>query len=165
MMRSSGGWRLRLRWHRTMLLHHFLERTAARLPEKAALVCEEGTHTYGEINQGAARLAAALASCGGRRGDRVAIFMPNCARAVVAIYAVLKLGAVFAPLNPLTRTEQLGHVLHDRRASCLITHSSLHAVWNGALAQAKSVHTCIAADQNQPDAAAVAREDEVIDQD
>jgi long-chain acyl-CoA synthetase len=148
-----------------MLLHHFLERTAARLPEKAALVCEEGTHTYGEINQGAARLAAALASCGVRRGDRVAIFMPNCARAVIAIYAVLKLGAVFAPLNPLTRTEKLGHVLNDLRASCLITHSSLHAAWNGAMAQAKSVHTCIVADQSQSDAAAVAREDEVIDQD
>jgi len=148
-----------------MLLHHFLEETAARLPGKVALVCEEGTHTYGEINQGAARLAAALASCGVRRGDRVAIFMPNCARAVVAIYAVLKLGAVFAPLNPLTRTEKLGHVLNDLRASCLITHSSLHAVWNGAMAQAKSVHTCIVADQNQSDAAAVAREDEVIDQD
>ena len=148
-----------------MLLHHFLEETAARLPGKVALVCEEGTHTYGEINQGAARLAAALASRGVRRGDRVAIFMPNCARAVVAIYAALKLGAVFAPLNPLTRSEKLGHVLNDLRASCLITHSSLHAVWNSAMAQAKSAHTCIVADQNQSDAAAAAREDEVINQD
>src|SRR6267378_489358 len=102
-----------------MLLHHFLEETAARLPGKVALVCEEGAHTYAEVNGRAEGFAAALASRGVRRGDRVAIFMPNCTRAVVAIYAVLKLGAVFAALNPLTRTEKLAYVLNDLRAACL----------------------------------------------
>ncbi|HET7365769.1 MAG TPA: AMP-binding protein [Burkholderiales bacterium] len=148
-----------------MLLHHFLERTAAQLPGKVALVCEEGPHTYAEVNQRAERLAARLASRGVRRGDRVAIFMPNCTRAVVAIYAALKLGAVFSALNPLTRTEKLGHLLSDLRAACLITHSSLRAVCDGALAQARSVHTCIVADENHADAAATAREDAAIDQD
>ncbi|HYL25746.1 MAG TPA: AMP-binding protein [Burkholderiales bacterium] len=148
-----------------MLLHHFLERTAERLPSKVALVCEEGAHTYCEVNERAERLAATLASRGVRRGDRVAIFMPNCTRAVVAIYAALKLGAVFAPLNPLTRTEKLAHLLNDLRAASLVTHSSLRAVWDGAVTQAKSVHTCIVADENQPDAVAVAGNDPAIDQD
>ena len=148
-----------------MLLHRFLEGTAARLPGKVALVCEEGEHTYGELNERAERLAATLARRGVRRGDRVAIFMPNCARAVVAIYAVLKLGAVFAALNPLTRTEKLAHILNDLRAACLITHSSLRAVCDGALARAKSVHTCLVADENHSHAAHAARRDEAIDQD
>jgi len=147
-----------------MLLHHFLERAAAQLPGKVALACEEGAHSYAEVNQRAERLAAVLASHGVRRGDRVAIYMPNCTRAVVAIYAVLKLGAVIAPLNPLTRTEKLAHILNDLRAACLITHSSLRTVCDGALAQAKSVHTCIVADESQADGAPV-RRDDAIDQD
>src|SRR5436190_14541732 len=148
-----------------MLLHQFLEETAARLPGKVALVCEEGAHTYSEVNARAERLAASLASRGVSRGDRVAIFMPNCTRAVVAIYAVLKLGAVFAPLNPLTRTEKLAHVLKDLRAACIITHSSLRTVWHPALERAWSVQTCIVMDGDEIAPAALGRSDAPIDQD
>jgi long-chain acyl-CoA synthetase len=148
-----------------MLLHHFLEHTAARLPGKIALVCEEGAHTYAEVNARAERLAARLAARGVCRGDRVAIFMPNCMRAVVAIYAVLKLGAVFAPLNPLMRTEKLAHVLKDLRAACLITHSSLRAVWDPALERAWTVQTCIVMDEDDIAPGAIGPSDAPIDQD
>jgi amino acid adenylation domain-containing protein len=148
-----------------MLLHHFLEQTAARLPGKVALVCEDGTHTYAEVNARAERLAATLAARGVCRGDRVAIFMPNCARAVAAIYAALKLGAVFAPLNPLTRSEKLAHVLKDLRAACLITHSSLRNVWDPALEHAWSVQTCIVMDEDDIAPAGIGASEAPIDQD
>jgi long-chain acyl-CoA synthetase len=148
-----------------MLLHHFLEETTARLPGKVALICEEGAHTYAQVSERAERLARALASRGVRRGDRVAIFMPNCTRAVVAIYAVLKLGAVFAPLNPLTRTQKLSHVLNDLRAAALITHSSLRGVWDPAIEHGWSVHTCIVMDTDDIAPAAAPPHEAPIDQD
>jgi amino acid adenylation domain-containing protein len=96
----------------------------------------------------------------------VAIFMENCAEAVTAIYAALKLGAVFMPVNALTKPDKLAFLLNDARAACLVTHSSLRRVWHRAVVQAKAVHTCVMADR-QAGAAAVAapRGHEVIDQD
>ncbi len=149
-----------------MLLHHYLERTAARLPGKSALVCDGRSHTYREIDEAAARLAVALESRGVRPGDRVAIFMENCAEAVTAIYAALKLGAVFMPVNALTKPDKLAFLLNDARAACLITHSSLRRVWNRAVDQAKTVHTCVVADRQEAAAVVAApRGPEVIDQD
>src|SRR5438094_6024881 len=148
-----------------MLLHDFLERTAARLPGKLALVCEEGAHTYAEINERAGRLAALLASRAVRRGDRVAVFMDNSVDAVIAIYAALKAGAVFMPVNALTKSDKLAYMLNDARAAALITHSSLRTVWDPALEHAWSVHTCILTDEDDVSSAASASHEAPIDLD
>ena len=63
------------------------------------------------------RLAAALAARGIARGDRVAVFMDNCWEAVVAIFAVLKAGAVFSPVNPSTKADKLAFILNNCRAA------------------------------------------------
>jgi len=147
-----------------MLLHHFLEFTARRLPDKPAILCEGTAHTYGEIDAAAGRLAGLLAHHGVRRGDRVAIFMDNSAQTVVAIYGVLKAGAVFMPINPLTKADKLAYMLNDARAACLITEPSLCGVWKEALAQATTVHTCLTEFQTAPQASPVCT-DEPIDQD
>jgi long-chain acyl-CoA synthetase len=148
-----------------VLLHHFLEHSAQRVPDKAALVCEQTRYTYREINDAAERMRSALRQRGVRRGDRVAIFMDNSAETVIAFYAALKAGAVFMPVNALTKTDKLAYMLNDARASCLITHPSLRAVWAEALAQSGSVHTCIVAGETAVETGAGARTDEVIDQD
>lgn len=148
-----------------MLLHHFLEHTAQRAPGKAALVCDGASHTYRGIDDAAGRLGAALAQRGARRGERIAIFMDNSAQAVIAVYAALKAGAVFMPINALTKADKLAYMLNDARAGCLITHSSLRGVWAGALAQSRSVHSCIVVDETPAEAGAAAPGDEVIDQD
>ena len=150
-----------------MLLHHFLERTAARLPDKRALVGDAACRTYREIDEAAERLAAVLRARGVRRGERVAIFMENCAQAVHAVYAALKIGAVFMPVNPLTKSDKLAFMLDDARAACLVTHSALCAAWSGAMVRAKTVRACIIADREEAvPLAAPARGDEgVIDQD
>ncbi len=148
-----------------MLLHHFLERTAARLPEKAALVCEQRPYTYREINERAERLAAMLGSRAVRRGDRVAVFMDNSAEAVIAIYAALKAGAVFMPVNALTKSDKLAYMLNDARTAALITHSSLRSVWDPAIEHAWNVHTCIVMDEDEIVAGAAEADEAPIDQD
>lgn len=76
-----------------MLVHDFLINSAARLPDKVALVCDGKRLTYRDLDQMTNRLAHALVEHGIRRGDRVAIFAPNSVEAVVGIFAVLKAGA------------------------------------------------------------------------
>src|SRR3989442_11205858 len=55
----------------------------------------------------------------------------------------MKIGAVFTPVNVLTKTAKLGYMLNDARAACLVTHTELRGIWDKALAQSTSVRACI----------------------
>jgi len=62
---------------------------------------------------------------------------------VVSVYGTLKIGAVFMPVNALTKTDKLAYMLNDARAACLVTHTALRGIWDEALAQSTSVRACI----------------------
>ena len=128
-----------------MLLHHFLDRTAHRLPDKTALVCDGRRHTYAELARRVDALAGVLRAGGVRRGDRVALFLDNGPELVAGIFAALRLGAVFVPINPLTKREKLAHVLNDAEASAMIAHWPLKNAWEPALAANASVRCCLVA--------------------
>lgn len=125
-----------------MLLHQLFEQSVNQAPDKVALVFEGTNHTYADINRRANQLAASLQHRGVQRGDRVATFMDNSVEAVVAIYAALKCGAVFMPINPLTKRDKLAYLLNDSRASALIAHAALKVEFEDALLRNQSVHTC-----------------------
>ena len=58
----------------------------------------------------------ALAASGIARGDRVLVFMDNCWEAAVSIFAILKAGAVFSPINPSTKADKLAYIIGNCRA-------------------------------------------------
>jgi long-chain acyl-CoA synthetase len=124
-----------------MLLHHLLERTASRAPHQEALVFEGERLSYAKINLQADALAAMLQQRGVQAGDRVATLLDNSVQAVVGLWAVLKCGAVFMPINPLTKRDKLAYLLNDARVSVLIAHAVLLPEVAAALAQNTSVHT------------------------
>ncbi|MFQ3680899.1 class I adenylate-forming enzyme family protein [Roseiflexus sp.] len=103
-----------------MLVHDFLTNSAARLPNKVALVCDGRRLTYREIDQMTNRLARALVEHGIGRGDRVAIVAPNSVAAVAGIFAALKAGGVFVVINHTTKQDKLTAILNNCRASALI---------------------------------------------
>jgi long-chain acyl-CoA synthetase len=111
-----------------MLLHEWLETHARERPTAVALVCDSARYSYGDIDGRAQRLAATLQAQGVRRGDRVAIYMDNCAEAVISIFAVLKAGAVFMPVNPQTKADKLAYLLNDSGARALLSHGSLQEI-------------------------------------
>jgi long-chain acyl-CoA synthetase len=125
------------------LLHNLLERTAQRIPDKIALVAAGQRFTYAQIESEASRLAGGLRARGVARGDRVAIFADNGIEVVVSIFAALKAGAVFMPVNSLTKGDKLAYLLNDSRAACLVTSQSLREIWEHALANNESVGACI----------------------
>lgn len=95
------------------LVGDFLERSAARWPNKLALVADEQRFTYAELDERANRLAQALIAQGVQRGDRVVLWSPNCTELVVAIFAVLKVGAVFVVLHETTKPDRVAYVVGD----------------------------------------------------
>ena len=131
----------------SMLLHQFLDLSASRHPDKCALICEGQRHTYREVADRTRALAQLMRERGIRRGDRVALFMDNSAEMVAAIFAVLRIGAVFMPVNPMTKRDKLAYMLNDARAAALIAHVDLSGVWEPALQECATVHTVVLAGQ------------------
>ncbi len=83
-----------------MLVQSFLEDSAARYPQKIALVSGDERLTYAEVEARSNRLAHALITHGVQRGDRVAVYLDNSVETVLSVWAILKANAVFMLLNP-----------------------------------------------------------------
>ena len=80
--------------------------------------------TYSGLQEGASRLSHLLASLGVRRGDRVAIVMPQRFETAIATMAVLQMGAVAMPLSMLFGPEALAYRLQDSEAVLAICDES-----------------------------------------
>ncbi len=90
-----------------------IERVAAARPEALAVVAGEERLTYGELDARAARLARKLRELGEGPNDRVGVCMERSARLIVALYAVLKAGAGYVPIEPTLPKERRDFVLED----------------------------------------------------
>jgi amino acid adenylation domain-containing protein len=102
------------------LVHEFLEASAARYPQKTALVCGEERLTYAQVDERANRLANALRAHGLERGDRVIVFLPNSVASVIAIFATLKAGGTFVVVNHTTKEDKLAYILADCAARAIV---------------------------------------------
>ena len=86
-----------------------------------------GRMTYGELQAQADRLSGALRALGVRRGDRVAIVMPQRPETAVAYIAVLQLGAVAMPVSMLFGPDALEYRLQDSGAGvAIVDETSIH---------------------------------------
>ena len=104
-----------------MQLESFLEESAGRFPDKTALIFDRQRITYCEIETRCNRLAHAMVERGLRPGDRVVIWLENSPDVVIALFAVLKVGAVFVVLNSTAKAEKIEYVLNNCRARALVT--------------------------------------------
>jgi amino acid adenylation domain-containing protein len=126
-----------------MLVQDFLQNSADRLPEKIALICEDQRLTYAEIERMANRLANALRAQGVKRGDRVAIYLPNSVASVVSIFAALKAGGVFVVINSTTKQDKLVSILNNCRATALVTSSRNSELARAVSAAVPSIGVCV----------------------
>jgi len=133
-----------------MRVEQFLRDSAQRFGDKVALVIGDARVTYCELDRASDRLAGALAARGIARGDRVIVFMDNCREAVIAIFAALKAGAAFSPINPSTKADKLAYVINHCGARALITQDKLRAAASAALADASSIALTVVAGAREP---------------
>jgi long-chain acyl-CoA synthetase len=87
----------------------FLRQSAQSFPSQAATIFMGARLTYRDLQTQVDRLAGHLHALGVRKGDRVAIMLPNCPQTVIAYYATLALGAVTVLTNPLYVERELEH--------------------------------------------------------
>ncbi|HLR65062.1 MAG TPA: AMP-binding protein [Pseudogracilibacillus sp.] len=101
-------------------LHSYLLENGSSSKEKKALHFMGKEMTYSEVSRESRKLASFLQSKGLKKGDRVAIMLPNTPQAVIAYYGILIAGGVVVQVNPLYTERELEHQLKDSGATCIV---------------------------------------------
>ena len=109
-------------------LYVYMERAADQWPGKVAFIDGQRRVTYAELLAEARSFATGLAEMGIRKGDRVALFAPNCAEYASIFFGVLMTGAIVTTLNPGYREVEVAHQLNDSSPSILVAHAALEEV-------------------------------------
>jgi long-chain acyl-CoA synthetase len=102
-------------------LPEFLDRAAARYPDNSALIFQGYNVSYRQLKDMVDRFATALYDFGIKKGDSVAILLPNVIPCVVSYYAILKIGGIAVMNNPLYSDRELKHQFTDSGAKVLVT--------------------------------------------
>ncbi|MDL1898053.1 long-chain fatty acid--CoA ligase [Anaerolineae bacterium CFX7] len=119
-------------------LYGLLDNAAAEYPDRAAVIFGAVAHklpgqplldaalSYRALREAVNRFANALAQMGVKKGDRVAIYLPNSPQFAIAYYGALKAGAVIAPVNPIYTPRELEFILQDSGAETIVALSQFY---------------------------------------
>ncbi len=110
-------------------LFHLLDYAADRHPGHTAMIFFDNKISYGRFRGEANKFARALYELGVRKGDKVALFLPNTPQFAIAYYGTLKAGAVVTPMNPLYKPEEVKRQLNDSGAETLVILDLLYPVF------------------------------------
>ncbi|MFZ5635864.1 MAG: non-ribosomal peptide synthetase [Pseudomonadota bacterium] len=124
--RDFGPWRP---------FHVWIEDHAAAAPDAEAVTCGDDRLDYAAFNAGANRLAHWLRDRGIGRGDRVALCVQRSVRAVEAIFAIMKAGAAYVPIDPAYPTARIAMTLADARPALVLDDPASRHALDAALAQ------------------------------
>jgi long-chain acyl-CoA synthetase len=105
----------------TQPLFRFLDIAARRFPAATATVYYDSILSYRALRRQTNRFANALTALGLKKGDRVALLLPNCPQFVISYYGALKAGAVVVNLNPLSEPAELEQYLAGSEARAIVT--------------------------------------------
>ena len=104
-----------------------LQQTAARQPDKTAIIAKEEELTFAALNQRVQALAGHLIAEGIRQGDRVGVLLPNSTAIPLAYFSTQKIGAVTVILDARLKGKELEGVLQDADLKLLVVHQTLYS--------------------------------------
>ncbi|MEZ5652683.1 MAG: acyl-CoA synthetase [Burkholderiaceae bacterium] len=128
-------------WRHT--LGDLLRRTAARLPDKAAIVCGDHHWSYAEFDAICNRLANGLAGAGVQTGERVAVLSRNSHAFAALRFALARLGAVLVPINFMLNAQEIAYILGHSGATRLAVGPDMVELGRAAGALADDVRELI----------------------
>ena len=109
-----------------MTLAEALKRSAQIYPESTALLFMGKHLSYAELDRLVNRFARALLDLGVKKGDKVAMLLPNLPQTVIAVYAAFRIGAVAVMNNPLYTERELEYQFNDSDSKVLVSLDLLH---------------------------------------
>lgn len=128
---------------RRQTLGDLLRRTAARAPQKPAILCGDTSWTYAEFDRVCNRLAHGLAARGVGVGDRVAILSRNSHAFAALRFALARLGAVLVPVNFMLNADEAGFILRHAGARLLCVGPDMLELGRAAAARDTAVEELV----------------------
>ncbi len=107
--------------YENVCLPEYLERSAKEFPNNTALSFQGFHLSYRQLKDMMDRMATCLTDFGIKKGDRVAILLPNLIPCVAAYYAALKIGGIVVMNNPMYSDKELDHQFNNSDSKVLIT--------------------------------------------
>jgi long-chain acyl-CoA synthetase len=108
-----------------MIYVHSMGRAIRYYPEQPALSLDQSPLTFSQLHDRVKRIAAALSSAGFKKGDRLAILLPNAPEYIELVYACSWLGVIAVPINVRLSIPEINNVLADSRPRGIVRHSTL----------------------------------------
>lgn len=115
------------------LLHHNLSASADRLPQNVAFRFNQQEVTFAQLECISNQLARQLHRCNVNKGDRVGMFLDRSLETAFAVYGILKAGAVYVPIDPLSPPSRIQNILESCDINCLISAPDKAAILNRSL--------------------------------
>ena len=107
----------------SLSLYDLLKNSAERHADQKAVIDGDQEITYSELKNASDRLAGSLYRKGFRKGDRIALMLPNCIEYIISFYAIHRLGGIVVQINPMYQTSELDYILKDSEAGWFIGHA------------------------------------------
>ncbi|MFW9986610.1 MAG: long-chain fatty acid--CoA ligase [Candidatus Odinarchaeota archaeon] len=111
-----------------MTIHETLTATASQYPDNPAYYFQGKKLTFQEIELLSNQLANALIQLGVKKGDRIAFMLPNIPQAPLALFGILKAGAIATPINPLFKQHELNYQINSADVKHLIALDLFHDI-------------------------------------
>ncbi|HTC48195.1 MAG TPA: amino acid adenylation domain-containing protein [Candidatus Aquilonibacter sp.] len=127
------------------ILQQLLSKSAARFPEKPAVWARGRSITYRELDERSNQLAHLLVQSGVRKGDRVGLFFPKSVESVISMFAILKAGGVYIPLDPQSPVDRVGYIIGNCGIRVLITQDEKRRALDSVVRE--SLDRCVIVDQ------------------
>jgi acyl-CoA ligase (AMP-forming) (exosortase A-associated) len=125
------------------LVHDLIFDAARRSPHAEALAGGGARLDYAALAQAVAQAAGRLLATGLARSERVAVYLDKRIETVTALFGAAAAGAVFVPVNPLLKPEQVAYILADCNVRVLVTSPERLRLLAGALAACPDLHTVL----------------------
>lgn len=105
-----------------MNLADIITENASAIPDRRALIAgDDGREmTWNELEANVNRFGNALLDLGLRKGDKVALYLPNCPEFIISYFAAVKVGAVVVPFNIVFKTAEIAFIINNSGAKVLI---------------------------------------------
>jgi len=127
-----------------MPLHELLRESAKKHPDHTAIIFMGKKITYKELNILSDKFATALHTLGVKKGDRVAIYLPNIPQYIISYYGASKLGAIVTAVSPLYKERELEYQINDSGAENLIFLDLLYPIVKAVKEKTKLKHLIVA---------------------
>jgi ABC-type branched-subunit amino acid transport system ATPase component len=105
-------------------IHQLFEQQVTKTPDNTALICEDKSITYRQLNERANSLAVLLREKGIKPGDVIAIMVRRSIEMVIGMLAVLKAGAAFLPIDKELPDERINYMIKNSESKVILTDNT-----------------------------------------